>query len=382
MRRPANATDDEAARAGSIELENELSRMRGQLRTTVEQYETQNEELKASNEELQAINEELRSATEELETSKEELQSINEELATVNQELKSKVEETASVNNDLQNFIASTNISVLFVDRRLQLMRFTPPVRELFNVIPSDVGRPLLDITHRLDYTALERDVASVFETLRTVEREVRDAGGRWFLMRILPYRTSEDRIDGAVLTFVDISARKETRRAAAAEPPALPGDARKHSRLRDCHRRPCRPHRWLERGRSADVRLRARPRSSASRWTSCSCPRTARPARLRAKCATAREHGHAADERWHLRKDGTPVLLQRRPVAAVRRRDLRLRQGGARSHAAAAGARSSANSNSSAPRPIASSSSTRTGSRTAFSRRCRTSCAIRSTSS
>ena len=139
----ADVTARDRTSPASRHLEGELSSTREQLRLTIEQYETQNEELKASNEELQAINEELRAATEELETSKEELQSINEELTTVNQELKSQIEETTRINNDLQNFIGSTHISVLFVDRTLRLMRFTPPARELFNVIGSDIGRPL-----------------------------------------------------------------------------------------------------------------------------------------------------------------------------------------------------------------------------------------------
>src|SRR5438045_6775133 len=136
-------------------LEEEVVRLKAQLRSTIEQYETQNEELKASNEELQAINEELRSTTEELETSKEELQSINEELSTVNQELKTKIDEAMVVNNDLQNFIASTEIGVLFVDRSMRLLRWTPPVQGTFNVITGDVGRPLLDITNRLEYPEL-----------------------------------------------------------------------------------------------------------------------------------------------------------------------------------------------------------------------------------
>src|SRR6476661_6966048 len=146
-----------------------------------------------------------------LASSKEELQSINEELTTVNQELKAKIDEMTSINNDLQNFIASTEISVLFIDRELKLMRFTPPARELFNVIVADVGRSLLDITHHLDYSDLAADVANVFETLRIVERHLTASNGRSYLMRILPYRTTEDRIQGAVLTFVDITARTES---------------------------------------------------------------------------------------------------------------------------------------------------------------------------
>jgi two-component system, chemotaxis family, CheB/CheR fusion protein len=292
-------------KAGSSALERELSSMREQLRATVEQYETQNEELKASNEELQAINEELRSATEELETSKEELQSINEELATVNQELKSKVDETATVNNDLQNFIASTNISVLFVNRQLKLVRFTPPARELFNVIPSDIGRPLLDITNRLEYSDLERDVGNVFETLRTVEREVRGVAGHWYLMRILPYRTSEDHIEGAVLTFVDISSRKETEerlRRSQQRYRATLESIRDYAILTvDLSGR---IDGWNEGaaeifgydeaeivGHPVDILFVPEDRASKA------------PER---EMNTAREQGHAADERWHLRKDGS----------------------------------------------------------------------------
>jgi two-component system CheB/CheR fusion protein len=189
-----------------LHLEEELHRTKERLQATIEQSETSNEELKASNEELQAINEELRSATEELETSKEELQSVNEELITVNYELKTKVEETAKVNDDLRNFIASTDIATVFVDAGLRIRRYTPRAEDIFNIIPGDVGRCLLDITHRLDYSELAADATSAFEVLRPVEREVRSLDGRLFAARALPYRTQENRIDGAVLTFVDIT--------------------------------------------------------------------------------------------------------------------------------------------------------------------------------
>ncbi len=191
-----------------VHLEEELRRAKEQLQGTIEQSETSNEELKASNEELQAINEELRSTTEELETSKEELQSINEELITVNLELKSKVDETAKINDDLKNLIASSEIATVFVDRAMNIKRYTPHAARLFNLISSDVGRSLLDITHRLDYPALADDAAESFQSLRVIEREVSCADGRWYLARILPYRTTEDRIDGAVLTFVDVTSR------------------------------------------------------------------------------------------------------------------------------------------------------------------------------
>ncbi len=196
------------------QLEDELARTKEQLQTTIEQSETSNEELKASNEELQAINEELRSATEELETSKEELQSINEELITVNHELKAKVEETGKVNDDLQNLIASTDIATVFVDRGLRIKWYTPRATDIFSIIAADAGRSLLDITHRLDYDELAADATRVFESLGLIEREVPSLDGRWFIARLLPYRTTEDRIDGAVLTFIEITARRQAEQA------------------------------------------------------------------------------------------------------------------------------------------------------------------------
>ncbi|MFN3581251.1 MAG: CheR family methyltransferase, partial [Pseudomonas sp.] len=190
-------------------LEAELQRTKLQLHNTLEHSGSSNEELRASNEELQAINEELRSATEELETSKEELQSINEELITVNFELKSKVEETGKINDDLQNLITSTDIATVFVDRGMRIKWFTPRATEIFSMLPVDAGRSLLDITHRLEYADLANDAAQVFETLHLVEREVVSTDGRWYIARLLPYRTSEDHIEGAVLTFIDISGRR-----------------------------------------------------------------------------------------------------------------------------------------------------------------------------
>lgn len=191
------------------QLERELQRTKEQLQSTIEQSETSTEELKASNEELQAINEELRSATEELETSKEELQSINEELTTVNAELKSKVEETGKINDDLQNLIAANDIGTIFVDRNICIKRYTPRATDVFSIIPSDIGRSLLDITHRLEYDKLSDDAAEAFDSLRLIERELRSNDGRWYLARFVPYRTTEDRIDGAVLSFIDVTDRR-----------------------------------------------------------------------------------------------------------------------------------------------------------------------------
>ena len=198
-----------------LQLEEELKRAKEQLQATVEESESSNEELKASNEELQSINEELRSASEELETSKEELQSINEELITVNLELKLKVEETAKVNDDLSNLVASTDIATVFVDRDMCIKRFTPRAADVFRLIPADVGRSLLDLNHSLAYPDLAADASLAFQALRTIEREVGSHDGRWYISRILPYRTAEDRIEGAVMTFIDITRRRAAEEAA-----------------------------------------------------------------------------------------------------------------------------------------------------------------------
>ena len=187
-------------------LERELQRTRLQLQETIEQSEVSSEELTASNEEMQAINEELRSASEELETSKEELQSINEELLTVNYELKNKVEETDKVNDYLSNLIACTEIATVFVDRNLHIRWFTPRATDLFNILPVDTGRSLLDITHRLDYPALADDARAVAQGEAVIEREIGGQNDHWYLARLLPYRSSEQKIDGTVLTFIDIS--------------------------------------------------------------------------------------------------------------------------------------------------------------------------------
>jgi two-component system CheB/CheR fusion protein len=190
-------------------LEEELKQTKEQLRSVVDQYEVALEDVKASNEELQAINEELRSTTKEMETSKEELQSTNEELITVNLEMKMKVDETAKANDDLQNFISATEIAVVFIDRGMRIKRYTRPSTKIFNLIATDIDRSLLDITHRLEYPAIAQDIEQVFEKLQPVEREVRSADGLWYIAKLLPYRTAEDRIEGVVLSFIDISKRK-----------------------------------------------------------------------------------------------------------------------------------------------------------------------------
>jgi len=211
----AEAAGSDASALGAAErgplvhqLETALQRKDQQLQEVIAQYETSVDDLRASNEELQAINEELRSTTEELETSKEELQATNEELITVNHELKSKVEEASEVNDDLENLMSSSGIATIFVDRDLRIKRFAPSAATIFNVLPGDIGRSLLDITNKLTYPAIAADAETAFRTLNVMERELASDDGRWFLARTVPYRTSADRIDGAVITFVDITSR------------------------------------------------------------------------------------------------------------------------------------------------------------------------------
>ena len=195
-------------------LQNELDRTKQRLQGIVEEYETSQEEMKASNEEMQSTNEELRSTMEELETSKEELQSMNEELSTLNQENRHKVEELSQLSSDLQNLLAATDIATLFLDRKFRIMRFTPRASELFNVRHLDRGRPLSDLTHHLGYSDLQEDAQRVLTGLVPVEREVQDDTGRWYLTRVLPYRSSDDRIEGVVITFIDITQRRESEEA------------------------------------------------------------------------------------------------------------------------------------------------------------------------
>jgi two-component system CheB/CheR fusion protein len=214
---PADApvpTDGEESPAVE-HLEDELEQTQRRLQSTVEEYETSNEELKASNEELLSMNEELRSTTEELETGREELQSMNEELATVNQELKTKIAELGRANADLKNLIDSTDVATLFLDGDLRIVRFTPRLGELFNVLAGDRGRPIAHLTQKLAYGAFLDDARSVLDSLDPAEREVEGANGRRFLTRIVPYRTVGGRVDGVVATFLDITRRVEAEEAA-----------------------------------------------------------------------------------------------------------------------------------------------------------------------
>ena len=191
-------------------LEQELATSREQLYSAIDQLETLNEEMKSTNEEYQSVNEELQSSNEELETSKEEMQSINEELHTVNTELNSQNEAMLHLNNDLQNLMDSTHIATLFLDAQLQIRSFTPPTTEVFNLREGDRGRPITDIASRLQYPDLQQDMREVLRTLATRERELESAEtGKTYSLRMMPYRTIDNRIDGVVLTFVDVTERK-----------------------------------------------------------------------------------------------------------------------------------------------------------------------------
>ncbi len=192
-----------------LDLERELRSNREYLQTTIEELETSNEELKSTNEELQSSNEELQSTNEELETSKEELQSVNEELVTVNSEHEVKLDELSKTYNDMANLLASTEIGTIFLDNKLRVQRFTPAATRLVKLIPSDVGRPLSDIATHITDDNLVAEVEQVLDDLSPREREVQTRKGQWYLVRMRPYRTTENIIDGAVITFSDISDQK-----------------------------------------------------------------------------------------------------------------------------------------------------------------------------
>ncbi len=203
------------ANAQISELTEELRANEEHLHAANEELETSNEELKSSNEEMQSVNEELQSTNEELETSKEELQSINEELSTVNSELQMKVNDLSRANNDMNNLLAGTGIGTVFIDHDLRILRFTPSATLIINLILSDVGRPVSHIASNLvDYDSLVTDAQAVLTTLQPKEVTVQTQLGKYYTMRILPYRTLENVIEGAVITFVEISETVHTRDA------------------------------------------------------------------------------------------------------------------------------------------------------------------------
>jgi two-component system CheB/CheR fusion protein len=191
-------------------LEQELASTKEYLQTAIEEFDTTNEELKSTNEELQSTNEELQSTNEELETSREELQSTNEELETVNSELQGKIDELLRANDDLNNLLGSTEIGTIFLDTNLNIRRFTSSVTEIFNLIKTDVGRPVSDITAKITCDDLCEDAKEVLRTLNSKRSEIQTSDGKWFSTQILPYRTVENTINGVVITFADITERKK----------------------------------------------------------------------------------------------------------------------------------------------------------------------------
>ncbi len=191
------------------ELTHELKKTKENLRATIEELETSNEELKSANEEMQSTNEEMQSSNEELETSKEELQSLNEELITVNTELQNKNDELSVVYNDMKNLLDGFDIPTIFLDNNLVIKRFTIHATKVINLIPSDVGRPITHISTNLKYEKLIEDTKEVLRTLMSKEIEIQNNDGAWYQIKILPYRTSNNYIDGVVITFIDISKLK-----------------------------------------------------------------------------------------------------------------------------------------------------------------------------
>ena len=187
----------------------ELQQAHENLQTARDEMQTSQEELKSTNEELQSMNEELQSTNEELTTSKEEMQSMNEELQTVNHELQIKVDELSWTSNDMKNLLDSTDIATLFLDNALLVRRFTASTAKIIKLIPGDVGRPITDIVSTLDYPRVAEDAQRVLKTLAFIEKQIPAHDGRWFTVRIMPYRTQENRIDGVVITFIDITVAK-----------------------------------------------------------------------------------------------------------------------------------------------------------------------------
>lgn len=191
-------------------LEAELQRTKEELQLTIEEMQTSQEELKSTNEELQSTNEELQSTNEEITSSKEEMQSLNEELQTVNAELQTKIDEYISITNDFKNLLDGTDIATIFLDKELRIRRFTKHVTRVFNMIPTDIGRPIMDLGSKLDYPEFIQDAQEVLDTLIFKEVEIQSSAKIWYLAKIMPYRTVDDRIHGLVITFTNITKTKE----------------------------------------------------------------------------------------------------------------------------------------------------------------------------
>jgi two-component system CheB/CheR fusion protein len=178
------------------------------LQSIIEEQKTTNEELRSANEEIQSSNEELQSINEEMETAKEELQSTNEELTTVNEELQNRNEELTQLNNDLNNLLSSVNIPIVMLGNDLRIRRFTPMAEKVLNLISADIGRPIMDIRTNLKTWDLKQSISKVIESLETHESQIEDNQGKWYSMRIRPYRTIDNKIDGVVIILLDLGER------------------------------------------------------------------------------------------------------------------------------------------------------------------------------
>ena len=215
-RKPAAKKKGKAAKQDAAEarqvarLKRELEATREYLQSIIEEQEAMNEELRSANEEIQSSNEELQSTNEELETAKEELQSSNEELITLNEELENRNEELAQANNDLVNLLASVDLPIIMLDSDLRIRRFNPGAQKVLNLIPADTGRSINDLKLTFDVKDLDQLVLDVVENLETREIEVQDRSGRWYSLRVRPYKTAEKKIDGAVLVLIDITHLKK----------------------------------------------------------------------------------------------------------------------------------------------------------------------------
>ena len=299
--RPEEGSGERTAR-----LEGELRLTQERLQATIEELESTNEELKSSNEEYQSLNEELQSANEELETSKEELQSVNEELTTVNGELAHRVQELTRATSDLKNFLGSTQIATIFLDNDLKVTNFTPAISEIFHIVELDAGRFIGHIKSRVVYEEIQDDAQRVLRTLAVIEREATNpATGARYLVRVPPYRSTDNFIAGVVLTFVDITdcqRANEARRESEERFRAIAESARDYAifttdtegRIQEWLPGAVAVFGWTPEeivGQSATILYTPEDRASLV---------------FEDELATAREEGVAPNVRWHLHKDGS----------------------------------------------------------------------------
>jgi len=210
LEKPSKKSNGKISLAHQQELEIDLKRVNEELQSTQEEIQTSQEELKSTNEEMQSTNEELQSTNEELTTSKEEMQSLNEELQTVNVELQTKISDFEQTNNDMINLLNSTDIATLFLDKALNIRRFTDQLKKIVKLRTSDIGRPFTEIANDLKYPKITTHAKEVLRTLVAKETAITTNSGNWFIVRIMPYRTFEDKIDGLVITFVDVTEAKK----------------------------------------------------------------------------------------------------------------------------------------------------------------------------